>query len=302
MKKFLSVASTAVLCLAVVPASADTTLMDDVGGFDTISGFARIDSKGCAAKWNKNSSANGPGQNFYVSCTPTFQSTTDDSLILGSAQRDLNDTVEDLKDAGDWVYSGPNPGAEYLSGSWGITVNFHPGQLSDVVTGQDRVSNCVFHATPMSVVGSAYVADNEAGMTTAIGQRSNGREIMIAFFKDGRPVPSAPNDISLSWSCIIPESEPETVTVDSNPLSYGPTGWGGWSCPSDTTVVDCNVNGASVAEVVQWKPGASTSGGVDYPNTPFGYTYPTGETGCIVQNDDDSETITITLTCEEVDE
>ena len=206
MKKFLSVTSSAVLCLAFVPASADTTSSDDISGFDTISGFARIDSKGCAAKWNKNPSANGPGQNFYVSCTPTFKSTTDDSLELGSAQRDLNETVEDLQDAGDWVYSSPNPGAEYLSGSWGITVNFHfGGQITEAgVTGKARVSNCVFHATPMSVVGSPYVADNEAGMTTVIGQESNGREIMIAFFKDGRPVPSAPNDISLSWSCIIP--------------------------------------------------------------------------------------------------
>jgi hypothetical protein len=195
----------AVLCFAVAPAFADTTVSDDGGSFDTISGFARINSSGCKANWNKNSSANGPGQNFYVSCTPTFKSTTDDGLILGSAQRDLNDTVEALQDADEWDYSAPNPGAEFLSGSWGITVNFHPGQITEAgVTGSNRVSNCVFHATPMSVVGSPYVADNEAGMTTVIGQESNGRQIMIAFFKDGYPVQSAPNDIALSWSCIIP--------------------------------------------------------------------------------------------------
>jgi hypothetical protein len=85
--------------------------------------------------------------------------------------------------------------------------------------------------------------------------------------------------------------------VNSSPLNYGPTGWGGWSCPTGTTVLECNVNaGASYAQKILWIPGA-TAGTNNYPTTPFGYTYTPPETGCIVQNDNDGETITITLTC-----
>ena len=89
----------------------------------------------------------------------------------------------------------------------------------------------------------------------------------------------------------------EVTIVTSNLLKYGPTGWGGWSCPTGTTVFECNVNaGASIAQKILWIPGATT-GAVNYPNTPFGYTYTPPETGCIVQNDNDGENIYITLTC-----
>jgi len=96
-----------------------------------------------------------------------------------------------------------------------------------------------------------------------------------------------------SFKCIPP------VTVESGGLKYGPTGWGGWSCPANHKVVDGSlvVTGGDLATTYAWKPGATT-GSVNYPNTPFGYTYGAGEEGYIGQNDNDSgETIVLSFLC-----
>jgi predicted ribosomally synthesized peptide with SipW-like signal peptide len=93
---------------------------------------------------------------------------------------------------------------------------------------------------------------------------------------------------------------PPPVKVVSSPLNYGPTGWGGWSCPAGTTVVDGSlvVTGGDLATTLAWKPGATT-GAFNYPTTPFGYTYGAGETGFIGQNDNDSgESIVLSFDCQ----
>lgn len=90
-----------------------------------------------------------------------------------------------------------------------------------------------------------------------------------------------------------------TVHVTSSALHYGPTGWAGWSCPANTTVVDGSlvVSGGDLASTFVWKTGATT-GSVTYPNTPFGFTYGTNETGYIGQNDNDSgESIVLDFDC-----
>lgn len=91
----------------------------------------------------------------------------------------------------------------------------------------------------------------------------------------------------------------QPVHVTSGGLKYGPTGWGGWSCPANTTVIDGSlvVSGGDLAATYAWKPGATT-GTVNYPNTPFGYTYTPPEEGFIGQNDNDSgETIYLDFDC-----
>ncbi|MBU0845703.1 hypothetical protein KKH23_00650 [Patescibacteria group bacterium] len=87
--------------------------------------------------------------------------------------------------------------------------------------------------------------------------------------------------------------------VVSSPLNYSGTGWGGWSCPTGLVVVNAGVQGNiyPVGESVVWKPGASTAGGVNYPNTPFGYTYTPPEEGYIVQNGGKAQTLQIWLDC-----
>jgi predicted ribosomally synthesized peptide with SipW-like signal peptide len=90
---------------------------------------------------------------------------------------------------------------------------------------------------------------------------------------------------------------PAPVTVDSNVLHYGPTGWGGWSCPIGDTIVSATVTGGTYASLTLWKPGASVPGST-YPATPFGYTYATGEEGAIVQNDNVGKDLYIHLVCQ----
>jgi hypothetical protein len=99
----------------------------------------------------------------------------------------------------------------------------------------------------------------------------------------------------------------EIVTVTSNVLNFSSTGAGGWSCPSTHPQVlsaylqDAGTDGdPNVAPhtLYLWVPGATT-GTVTYPNTPFGYTYGTGETGAIVLNGGTPQSAQIVLTCQE---
>jgi len=92
---------------------------------------------------------------------------------------------------------------------------------------------------------------------------------------------------------------PQPIHVQSGALHYGPTGWGGWSCPPNTTVVDgsIRVTGGDLAATYAWKPGATT-GSFSWPQTGTSYTYGAGETGYIGQNDNDSgETIYLDFDC-----
>lgn len=105
--------------------------------------------------------------------------------------------------------------------------------------------------------------------------------------------------ITLNTTFGLTQAVPTHVT--SAVLNYGPTGWAGWSCPTGKTVVDGSlvVTGGDLASTYAWKTGATVSSpSVTYPATPFGYTFGTGETGYIGQNDNDSgESIVLNFDC-----
>jgi hypothetical protein len=80
---------------------------------------------------------------------------------------------------------------------------------------------------------------------------------------------------------------------ESPPLTLGPNGWGGWSCPIGTTVIGGGFepSSATVAFSAAAEPGAPM-----YPVYPH-HTFASGETGWVVQNDNDQETITVFVIC-----
>jgi predicted ribosomally synthesized peptide with SipW-like signal peptide len=92
--------------------------------------------------------------------------------------------------------------------------------------------------------------------------------------------------------------------VKSAVLNYGPGGWGGWSDKEASKhgyVRNCIVKNVGTGEgdyalKIWWGPEASTDG-VKYPNTPFGYVYDQSipETGYLVRNDDDSDSLQLIL-------
>ena len=83
------------------------------------------------------------------------------------------------------------------------------------------------------------------------------------------------------------------VRYESPPMVFGPNGWGGWSCPAGTTVIagGYEPSAATVAFSGPAKPGEAM-----YPTYPH-YTFAAGETGWVVQNDNDQETITVFVIC-----
>ncbi|MHC1600097.1 MAG: hypothetical protein ACXQS5_04670, partial [Candidatus Methanospirareceae archaeon] len=99
-----------------------------------------------------------------------------------------------------------------------------------------------------------------------------------------------------------------TIVV-SNTLNLGPTGWGGWSDKEASEageVVTCFVRNVGSGEgdydqLIKWAPGASADTNGDdepdvyYPETPFGYTYSEGETGFLIQNDNDHDSLQLVL-------
>lgn len=83
------------------------------------------------------------------------------------------------------------------------------------------------------------------------------------------------------------------VRYESPALEFGPNGWAGWSCPTGTTLVRGGYEPATAT--VQFS-GAAKPGEAMYPVYPH-YTFAAGETGWVVQNDNDQETITIFVVC-----
>ena len=83
--------------------------------------------------------------------------------------------------------------------------------------------------------------------------------------------------------------------VTSPTLSFGPNGWGGWSCPAGMTAVGGGHTLADAANEGVAEPGA-TIGGSTYPVFPH-YTFAPGETGYVVQNDNDGDSGEIFVDC-----
>ncbi len=109
------------------------------------------------------------------------------------------------------------------------------------------------------------------------------------------------SDLGRSGTAVYTVSCSETQIVRSSPMNYAGTGWAGWSCPAGTQIVSAyaeNSSGVvSMGELDLWRAGATTTGGVAYPATPFGYTYSSGEEGVIAQNNGAAAPITLVLTC-----
>lgn len=94
------------------------------------------------------------------------------------------------------------------------------------------------------------------------------------------------------------EEPPDVITVESAMMNFGPTGWAGWSCPTDHPYVvggntDCIL---ALSNSLAWEPGASVAG-FNYPITPFGYVYTPPEEGWIVQNGGTSQSCKIYVDC-----
>jgi hypothetical protein len=89
---------------------------------------------------------------------------------------------------------------------------------------------------------------------------------------------------------------PEPQRFESGPLSFGPNGFGGWSCPPGMTAVGGGHTLTSVADEGLAVPGGEEIGGFTYPTYPH-HTFAAGETGFVVQNDNDSETGTVFVDC-----
>ena len=85
-----------------------------------------------------------------------------------------------------------------------------------------------------------------------------------------------------------PAPPADIITVQSAVFNFNNAGgWAGWSVsdPTHPYVVGVDTTNCTqpLANSLAWKPGASV-GTSSYPLTPFGYSYPTGEEGWIVQN------------------
>ncbi len=104
----------------------------------------------------------------------------------------------------------------------------------------------------------------------------------------GDPVPGE-DGAMFGDDCGVVDVPPPTEIHCSDPLVFGPNGWGGWSCPAGMTAVGGSYDPASatvqVAEVAE--PGSV------YPHHTFG----PDESGFVVHNDNDQETITVCVEC-----
>ena len=157
----------------------------------------------------------------------------------------------------------------------------------------------------LTVVGASLLtgtASAKAQKVDLCHQKGNGDYKLISVSEKAAPAHEAHGDVApgtqvgdefVDEDCNV---QPVTAVVAPT-MAFGPNGWAGWSCPPGTTAIGGEVNaGATTTQEILWVPGA-TAGASTYPLTPFGYPSGPGETGFIVQNDNDGENITITVFC-----
>jgi len=99
-----------------------------------------------------------------------------------------------------------------------------------------------------------------------------------------------------NFLCSPRETEPVVTRVESPVLNFGSTGWGGWSCPANTTAIGGGTIGATEAIVAE---GLATSNvdGQTYPVYPH-YTFGAGETGYVVHNGAVGQSLQIFVNCQ----
>ena len=97
------------------------------------------------------------------------------------------------------------------------------------------------------------------------------------------------------WVEVSSVSEMQPTRVSSGPMQFGPNGWGGWSCPAGTHVVGGGyLPGTATVQISEAAEPGSVSG--LYPVYPH-YSFPAGETGWVVQNNNDGESIEVFADC-----
>ncbi len=134
-------------------------------------------------------------------------------------------------------------------------------------------------ASPVNLAGGVSQAFNTGIQWTALDNGDLGSHGWVTWTVDCGEVPA-------------------THTVRSAALSYGPTGWGGWSCDHGQIVsASISDNTFPIASLTLWRVGASV-GAINYPNTGTAYVYtsPTEE-GAIAQNGGTGQTVHIDLVC-----
>jgi hypothetical protein len=83
------------------------------------------------------------------------------------------------------------------------------------------------------------------------------------------------------------------VRYESGPMVFGPNGWGGWSCPTGTSLI---AGGHEPSTATVLFSAAAKPGEPMYPVYPH-HTFAAAETGWVVQNDNDTETINVFVIC-----
>ena len=171
--------------------------------------------------------------------------------------------------------------------SWHCKVNF------DVTS----TGNVPVHVWLPEAAGDipVWVATNfedcyEDGVQLHQGESTGVCTMDIHFTNDQAP-PENSGPYTFGWTILAtqwnedPLPPADIITVPSSVLNFSSTGAGGWSCPADHPYVQSAVlqdagtdgdPGVAPHTLYLWVPGATT-GTVNYPNTPFGYTYGAGE-------------------------
>jgi hypothetical protein len=88
------------------------------------------------------------------------------------------------------------------------------------------------------------------------------------------------------------------IRVESSTLNYADNGWGGWSCPANTKMVRGGINPPPGSTLLPTAVSQAAQPGVGtYPVYPH-YTFPSGETGWVVQNGGTSQSLNIWVECQ----
>jgi hypothetical protein len=133
--------------------------------------------------------------------------------------------------------------------------------------------------------------NKKQGKVSICHRTGNGSYVLITVGSPALQAHSNHGDkFPTNGSCAAPV---EPTRFSSGPtLDFGPFGWGGWSCPSDMRAIGGGHTLADTTAAGIAAPGATLGNPpATYPTFPH-YTFneAAGETGFVVQNDDDSET------------